>query len=82
MPLAQPCPSCQQIPHRSVAVDIWVSRALRKAVSCIHKLCNCTGEAQEREKIQSAIYDGSRGREKINNPYSEDSIFQFFRDGL
>lgn len=24
----------------------------------------------------------AEGEKKINNPYSEDSIFQFFRDGL
>lgn len=31
-------------------------------------------------KAQSTM--AAEGEKKINNPYSEDSIFQFFRDGL
>lgn len=55
--LGRPASKSHTAPTRRVAVDIWVSRALRKAVSCTHKLWNCTDKTGESATIQSAIYE-------------------------
>lgn len=52
--------------HTALALDSWVSKTLRKAVLYTHKLCNCRGEAQERERIQAQdMMASERGKNKL-----------------